>query len=230
MQMLVSIFIENSKFVSSLVEVIYTPSSRAWILGGSISCAIEVMKRCGWWQQMSVVILGLCGRAEWARMSSAKVLYVRTHASCGYVTLSMAIFFGCVRAASFGDWRSIFWIDVNATIPIMLLIQLLVEAGQDIIVKVFHKLGWACFPLSATYPSEHPLSNIEFRTVSLSGYAAVFSIGCGSGLIQSKCLMSHDACCCHSASMDVFVQLRLHILHICGLHGRMVCDWRLPRV
>jgi hypothetical protein len=179
MQMLVSIFIENSKFVSSLVEVIYTPSSRAWILGGSISCAIEVMKRCGWWQQMSVLVLGLCGRAEWARMSSAKVLYLRTHASCGYVTVSMAFFFGCVRAASFGDWRCLFWLDVNATIPIMLLLQLLVEAGQDVSVRIFHKLGLACFPLSATYPSEHPLSNVDFREAFLSEYAQAFSIGCG---------------------------------------------------
>ena len=91
-------------------------------------------------------------------MSSAKVLYLRTHASCGYVTVSNAFFFGCVRAASFGDWRCLLWLDVNATIPIMLLLQLLVEAGQDISLTMFHKLGWAFFPLSATFPSEHPLS------------------------------------------------------------------------
>jgi hypothetical protein len=175
---MISIFIENSKFASSLVEIMYTPSSRAWILGGSISCVIEVMKRTGWWQQMSVVVLGLCGRAEWARMTSVKVLYVRAHATCGYVTVFMAIFIGCVRAASFGDVRCIIWLDVNTTIPIMLLIQLLVEIGQDIVVKAVHALGWAHLPLSANYPPHHPFSIVNFRPFSLSGYAAVFSIGC----------------------------------------------------
>jgi hypothetical protein len=94
--------------------------------------------------------------------------------------VSTALFFGCVRAASFGDWRCLLWLDVNATIPIMLLLQLLVEAGQDISVTMFHKLGWAFFPLSATYPSEHGSAlNVDFGKAFLSEYAQAFSIGFG---------------------------------------------------
>ena len=100
-----AIFIVNCPLLAMVLEVVYTPSSRSWAIGLSLSMAFTVLKQFGWLQHMMMRLFGLGGKAEWATMNAVKVAYLRAQLCGIYVSVSIMLSIGVLRAITFGHWR-----------------------------------------------------------------------------------------------------------------------------
>jgi hypothetical protein len=204
---LAALIIPNAKFAANLVEVMYTPTSRAWVSGICMSCLINIAKRSGLWSRIFKKMLAPCGWEEFATTNALKVIYFRSQSGCGYVTEIVVLFIGTMRALWFSQRAMIIWLDVNPIIGWVLILSVVMGLFEDAVVWVVQRLGWESFAMPADFSPDHPLGNtgqrnmyivelsesglerIEMdelpapfrgyhRRVERQGYAFVFSVGC----------------------------------------------------
>jgi hypothetical protein len=182
---LTALIIGNAASVSTLVEAMLAPQSTAWVLGLTVSSLLEVLTRTGTAQRFELwVAAGLAARAglHWpvrmVQTTALKLVYLRSLGGTGYVTPTMALCIGCLRAVAFGEPRAILWLDVSETVCWVLLAQLCVGAAWDATVWVMANKGVLGFEMSVRFGADHPLCNVAFRDFELEGYANVFLCGC----------------------------------------------------
>jgi hypothetical protein len=181
---LFALFIGNAGLVATIVEATLTPDSTAWILSLVVSLVIEVIARTGIQQRFELwVVAKLKAKCElqWpmriATMSALKRVYVHSFGGTGYVSLTMALSIGCVRAATFGDATMIVWLDVGPAVWKVLLVQLASQIIADAAVAAREKMGMQEFVMSEHFPAGHPLRNTAFRDFDARGYVFVFGPG-----------------------------------------------------
>ncbi len=105
---LTALIIGNAASVSTIVEAMLAPQSTAWVLGLTVSSLIEMLTRTGTAQRFELwVAAGLPARFElqWpvrmVQTTALEVVYLRSLGGTGYVTPTMALCIGCLRAVAF---------------------------------------------------------------------------------------------------------------------------------
>jgi hypothetical protein len=178
-----ALIIGNAAFVASLVEVMLSPASTAWLLSLALASLLQVLTRTGLQQRVELWIAArLAARSglEWlahaAHTSTVEVVYLSSLGGTGHIAPTMAICVGCLRAVAFGDPRAIVWLDVSPTVWRVLVAQLAIGAMADGAVWAVARSGHRHFELSARFAADHPLRNTAFRDFDLKGYTVAFGI------------------------------------------------------
>jgi hypothetical protein len=179
-----ALIIGNAASVSTLVEVVLSPTSTAWLLSLAVSALQEVLKRKGLAQRAELWVaarlaaqFGLQWPTRMAGSNALKLVYLRSLGGTGYVAWTMALCIGCVRAVTFGDPAAIVWLDVSPKVWRVLVAQLAFGVMADVTVWVVERKGLQRFEQSTRFAVGHPLQNTAFRDLDLSGYAFVFGLG-----------------------------------------------------
>jgi hypothetical protein len=179
-----SLIIGNAASVSTLVEVMLSPSSTAWLLSLALSALLEVLARTGMMQHAELWAaarladkFGMQGPTRFAETNTLKLVYLHSVGGTGYVALTMALSIGCLRAVTFGNPAAIVWLDVSPTVWRVLVAQLAFRIVVYAAVWVSERKGLLRFELSARFASDHPLRNTAFRYFDLQGYAVAFGQG-----------------------------------------------------
>jgi hypothetical protein len=179
-----ALIIGNAASVSTLVEVMLSPTSTAWVLSLAVSGLQEVLTRTGLAQRTELWVaarlaaqFGLQWPTRLADSNALKLVYLRSLGGTRYVAWTMALSIGCVRAVTFGDPAAIVWLDVSPTVWRVLLAQLALGMMADVIVWAVDRKGLAGFELSTRFAAVHPLRSTAFRDFDLNGYALVFGMG-----------------------------------------------------
>ena len=162
---LAALIIPNAKFAANLVEVMYTPTSRAWVSGIITSMLINILKRSGLWSRISYKLLAPCGWEELATTNALKVMYYRSQTGCGYVTEIVLLFIGTVRAFWFGKYSMVIWLDVNPIISWVLICSVVAGLFEDTAIWAVQRLGWEQFAMPAGFSHDHPLGNTGQRNM-----------------------------------------------------------------
>ncbi len=151
----------------------------------TVSSLIEMLTRTGTAQRFELWVAAvLAARFElhWpvrmVQTTALKVVYLRLLGGTGYVTPTMALCIGCLRAVAFGQPRAILWLDVSVTVCWVLLAQFCVGAVGDGTVWVMANKGLLRFEMSVRFGADHPLCNVAFRDFEQEGYAHAFLCGC----------------------------------------------------
>jgi hypothetical protein len=179
-----ALIIGNAASVSTLVEVMLSPNSTAWLLSLAVSALQEVLSRTGLMQRAELwaaARLAAQFEVQWptqmAQTTALKLVYFHALGGTGYVALAMALCIGCVRAVTFGDPAAIVWLDVSPTVWRVLMAQLAFGVIADVIVWVVERKGMQNFELSARFAADHPLRDTAFRDFDLKGYTVAFCMG-----------------------------------------------------
>jgi hypothetical protein len=179
-----ALMIGNAAAVSTLLEVMLSPTSTAWLLSLASSALLEMLTRTSLVQRAELRVasrLAISIGVQWptrlAQTTSLKLVYLHSLGGTGYVALTMALCIGCLRAVTFGDPAAIVWLDVSPTVWHVLVAQLAFGLAADAIVWLVHRKGLQRFDLSARFGSDHPLRNTCFRDFDLKGYAFAFGLG-----------------------------------------------------
>ena len=180
-----SLLFENAKIVATIAEVAYQPSSTAWKVGLVVSFLSDTAKRSGLWNHFLVKLFSLANiNKDLASVTSIHTTYLRAQGSCGYVALSVVVSLGCARWVVFGDPRSIIWLDVNSTVPLVILMTMSCQAAQDILLLMLDRYGFVDFPISSAAKFIHECIPISLddeaapkRELSWKGHLFVFCSG-----------------------------------------------------
>jgi hypothetical protein len=179
-----ALIIGNAAAVSTLVEVMLSPTSTAWLLSLAVSALLEVLNRTGIQQHAELRIatrLATSTGLQWptriAQTTALKLVYLHSWGGTGYVALTMAVCIGCLRAVTFGDPAAIVWLDVSPTLWQVLVAQLSFGVAADATVWLVHRKGLHRFELSARFGPDHPMRNTCFRDFDLKGYPLAFGVG-----------------------------------------------------
>ena len=173
-----ALLIDNIKFVSTLVEVMFNRGSRSWMTGLIFCVVSDVLKRTGVIAHVLHRLLAKCGKQKWAMMDAIELNYLRSQRHVGYVAASTGISVGCLRAITFGDARAILWLDVDPIICVVFLSNIGAQLLTDLIVRLVDRANVIAHPMKVGYPSDHPVINAVRRDLSMRGYAYVFLPGC----------------------------------------------------
>ena len=132
MTTVLSLLVENVKFVATIAEVTRQPSSTAWILGLAFSFSVDGLKRTALWNKGLVAILRLlCMNPSLASFNALELVYLRSKFGCGYVGIVIVLVIGCARAAVFEDWKALIWLDVHWKVSMLVGAELGLEAFMD---------------------------------------------------------------------------------------------------
>jgi hypothetical protein len=178
------LIIDNTGLVATLMEAMLSPDSTSWITSLAVSALLELLTRTGIQQRFELWVaarlheqFGLQWPMRLAQATSLKLVYLHSLRCTGYVTPTMALCIGCLRAIAFGDPGAILWLDISKKVWRVILAQLLSTVLVDVTVKAVKKAGLQRFELSARFAAGHPLRNEAFRDLDLKGYVYVFGIG-----------------------------------------------------
>jgi hypothetical protein len=176
--------IGNVASVATIVEVMLSPASKAWMLSLAASSLLSIATRTGVQQRVELWIAArLAARQgiQWpmriAQTNALKLAYLHSLGGASYITPMMAVTIGRLRAITFGDPAAIVWLDVSQTVWRVLAAQLASGALADAIVRAVRKKELLHFELSARFLPGHPLCNTAFRDFDVKGYAVAFGMG-----------------------------------------------------
>jgi hypothetical protein len=176
---LFALVLENAKFAASVVEVMFTPTSRMWIPALVASTIVETSKRTAAWHRFHYALLSRCGMERFAPIGAHKVAYTRSQDCSGLTAIVVMLSIGCLRAISFGDWHCIIWMDVSKSVSTVLAANAAAEVFELLVSRGFDALGWIKFPVHANIAEAgHPLDSTDKRYFDAKAYPFICSLGC----------------------------------------------------
>ena len=206
--------IENVTTISTVMEVIISPNSRAWITGLVFGIPFSLLKRSGWLTRVLVSVSDPFGMGHMPAMNALRLVYLRAQVGCTYMCFSIMLCLGATRAAMCGDWKQLFWIGVNESTYSVFAVLMAGLGGQlveEVFMRVIRTAGFVQYPIVVTYCDQnHPLGSAIHRDNSMKGMFFVFAGGAffisailvglvGPGfLFGERCLYESDSAHTHS--------------------------------
>jgi hypothetical protein len=173
--------IENTTTIATVMEAIITPNSRAWVTGIVFGIPFSILKRTGWLTRVLVTVTDPCGWGHLPAMNALRLVYLRAQIGCTYMAFSLMLCLGVNRAAMCGDWKALFWIDVNASTYSVFAVLMAGLGGnfvEEVLMHAVRKFGWVQYPIVVNYcDSNHPLGSTVHRDSSVKGLFFVFMGG-----------------------------------------------------
>ena len=215
-------------FAAMLIEVMMTPSSRSWLLSLATSTVLSFATRTGLSQHVQLRILAIVfpSHPQLARLAAYDAVYVAYVTSLGsWSALIVCLSIGGLRAVTFSDARAIVWLDVNETVPYVILGEVCGQLICTTAAWLGHRRGLIKRTMSS-FAAGHPLGNVDFRTMDAKGYAFVYGVGCafvyaifmtflGSGFVTGQRKVFDKT------TIDVWV---LRVLSGCAANGTLSSD------
>ena len=97
------------------------------------------------------------------------------------MAFSLMLCLGVNRAAMCGDWKALFWIDVNASTYSVFAVLMAGLGGsfvEEVLMRAVRKFGWVQYPIVVNYcDSNHPLGSTVHRDSSVKSLFFVFMGG-----------------------------------------------------
>jgi hypothetical protein len=188
-----AVMLSNLVSVVTIVEVMVSPDSNAWISALVVGALIELGMRTGASQRVQLWaaqrLVARVPQLEWIlrllEFTALRLTYVRTQATCGFVVPVVALCIGGLRAVTFADARCLVWLDVSPTVYKLLIAQTLLALAVNALVWLSERRPKAirerrvvsAFRMTQRFSDEHPLRSIARRPFEANSYAFAYGVG-----------------------------------------------------